>query len=83
MTKLRADFNSRNACSHSVQGLLSSSLISEYVKIKIYRTVILLVVLYGCDTWSLKLTKQHKLRVFVSRVHMKTFGSKRDEVTGE
>ena len=45
--------NSRNACYYSVQNLLSSSLLSKKLKIKIYRTIILPVVLYGCETWSL------------------------------
>jgi hypothetical protein len=52
-------------------------------KIKIYGTIILLVVLYGCETWSLRLSGEHKLRVFCNRVLRKIFGPKRDEVTGE
>jgi hypothetical protein len=47
--------NSGNACHHSVQNLLSSRLISKHVKIRVYKIVILPVVLYGCDTWSLAL----------------------------
>ena len=46
---------SENACYHSVQNILSSSLLSKNLKIKIYRTIILPVVLYGCETWSLTL----------------------------
>ena len=53
-----------NACYHSVQNLLSSSLISKNLKIKIYRTIILPVVLYGCETWSLTLREEHRLMVF-------------------
>ena len=53
-----------NACYHSVQNLLSTRLLSKNVKIKIYRTIILPVVLYGCEAWSLTLWKQRKLRVF-------------------
>jgi hypothetical protein len=52
------------------------------VKIKIYRTIILPVVLYGCDTWSLTLREEHRLRVFENRVLRRIFGPKRDEVTG-
>jgi hypothetical protein len=63
--------------------LLSSSLLSKNTKIKIYRTVILPVVLYGCETWSLTLREEHRLRVFDNRVQRRIFGSKRDEVTGE
>ena len=57
-----------NACYHSVQNLLSSSLLSKNVKIKIYRTVILPVVLYGCETWSLTLREEHRLKLFENRV---------------
>jgi hypothetical protein len=52
------------------------------VKIKIYKTVILPVVLYGCETWSLTLRVEHRLRVFENRVLRRIFGSKRDDVTG-
>ena len=51
--------------------------------IKIYRTIILPVVLYGCETWSLTLRDEHRLRVFENRVLRRVFGPKRDEVTGE
>ena len=54
-----------------------------WLKIKIYRTIILPVVLYGCETWSLTLRKEHRLRVFENRVLRRVFGPKRDEVTGE
>jgi hypothetical protein len=53
-----------NVCYHSVQNLLSSSLLSKNLKIKIYRTIILPVVLYGCETWSLTLSEECKLWVF-------------------
>ena len=74
-----------NACYYSVQNLLSSSLLSKKLKIKnkIYRTIILLVVLYGCETWSLILREERRLRVFENRVLRRVFGPKRDEVTGE
>jgi hypothetical protein len=51
--------------------------------LKIYRIIILSVVLYGCETWSLTLREERKLRVFENRVLRKVFGPKRDEVTGE
>ena len=51
-------------------------------KIKIYRTIIL-PVLYGCETWSLTLREEHRLRVFENRVLRRVFGPKRNEVTGE
>jgi hypothetical protein len=62
---------------------LSSRLLSRNVKVKIYKTVILPVGLYGCETWSLTLREEHRLRVFENRVLRRIFGSKRDEVTGE
>ena len=57
-----------NACCHSVQNLLSSSLLSKTLKIKIYRTIILPVMLYGCETWSLTLREERRLRVFENSV---------------
>jgi hypothetical protein len=58
-------------------------LLSKNLKIKIYRTIILLVVLYGCETWSLSLREESRLRVFRNRELRRTFGPKRDAVTGE
>ena len=63
-----------------MQNLLSSILLSKNLKIKIYRTIILPVVLYGCENWSLTLREERRLRVFENR---RVFGPKRDEVTGE
>jgi len=74
---------SGNVFYHSVQNLLSSRLLSENLEIKIYRTIILLVVLYGCETWSLTLREERKLRVFENMVLRRIFGPRRDEVTGE
>jgi len=59
---------SGNACYHLVQNLLSSSLLTKNLKIKIYRTIILPVVLYGCETWSLTLREEPRLRLFGNRV---------------
>ena len=72
-----------NACYHSVQNLLSFRLLSKNLKIKIYRTIILPVVLCGCDTWLLTLREERKLRVFEDMVLRRIFGPRRDEVTGE
>jgi hypothetical protein len=63
--------------------LLSSCLLSRNVKVKAYKTIILPVVLYGCESWSLTLREEHRLRVFENRVLRRIFASKRDEVTGE
>jgi len=65
-----------------VQNVLSSRLLSKNLKTKIYRTIILPVVLYGCETWSLALREERKLRVFENMV-LRIFGPRRDEVTGE
>jgi hypothetical protein len=67
----------------SVSRLLSSRLLSRNVKVKIYKTIMLPVVLYGCETWSLTLREEHRLRVFENRVLRGIFGPKRDEVMGE
>ncbi|KAJ4442069.1 hypothetical protein ANN_11935 [Periplaneta americana] len=72
-----------NACYYSVKKLLSSSLLSKNLKVRIYKTVILPVVLYGCETWTLSLREENRLRVFENKVLRKIFGAKRDEVTGE
>ena len=74
---------SGNACYHSVQNLLSSRLLSRKLKIKIYKTIILPVVLYGCEAWSLTLREERKLRVFENMVLRRIFGPRSDEVTGE
>jgi len=64
------------------QNLLSSSLLSKNLKIKIYRNIILPVVSYGCGTWSLTVRGERRLRVFDNRVLRRIFGPKWDEVTG-
>jgi hypothetical protein len=58
-------------------------LLSRNVKVKIYKTIILPLVLYGYETWSFTLRKGHRLRVFENRVLRRIFGPKRDEITGE
>jgi hypothetical protein len=60
---------------------LSSRLLSKIIKIRVYKTIILPVVLYGCETWSLILREEHRLRVFENRVLRRIFGPKTDEVT--
>ena len=66
-----------------MQNLLSSRLLSKNLKIKIYGIIILPVVSYGCETWSLTLQEEMKLRVFENMVLRRIFGPKRDEVTEE
>jgi hypothetical protein len=65
-----------------VQNLLSSRLLSKNTKVRAYRTIILPVVLYGCETWSLTLREEQRLRVFENRVLRRIFGPKRGEETG-
>jgi hypothetical protein len=66
----------------SVQNFLSYYLLSKNVKIGMCKTIILPVVLYGCETWSLTFRENDRLKVFQNRVLRRIFGSKRDEVTG-
>jgi hypothetical protein len=68
LDEIKSRLNSGNACCYSFQNLLSSHLISKYLKIKIYKTVSLPIVLYGCETWSLTLREEHRLRVFENSV---------------
>ena len=83
LKEIKSRLRSGNACYHSVQNLLSSRLLSKNLKIKIYRAIILPVVLYGCETWLLTLREERKLRVFENMVLRRIFGPRRDEVTGE
>ena len=66
-----------------MQNLLSYSLLSSNIKIKINRTIILPVVLYGCETWSLTLREERRLRVSENTVLRRVFWPKRDEVQRE
>ena len=81
--EMKIRLRSGNACYNSVQNLLSSRLLFKNLKIKIYRTIILPVVLYGCETWPLTLRDERKLRVSENMVLRRIFGPRRDEVTGE
>jgi len=66
---------------HSVQSLLSSHLLSN-IHIKLYKTIILPLVLYGCESWSPTVKEEHSLRVFDKRRPWRIFGPKREEVAG-
>jgi len=83
LEEIESRLKSENAYYNSVQNLLSSKLLSKNLKIKIYKTIIVPVVLYGCETWSLTLREERKLRVFENMVLRRIFGPKRDKVTGE
>jgi hypothetical protein len=75
--EIKSRLNSGNGCYYSVQNLLSSRLMSKNLKIK-YTRLILPVVLYGYETWSLILGEEHRLRVFEKRVLRRIFGPKRE-----
>jgi hypothetical protein len=81
--EIKSRLNSGNAFYRSVHSLLASRLLPRNLKDKTYKTVVPPVVLYGCETWSLTLREEHRLRVFENRVLRSIFGPKRDEVTGE
>jgi hypothetical protein len=76
--EIKSRLNSGNACYYSIQNLLSSYHLSENLKTKIYKTVILPVVLYGYRTWSLTLKEELRLRVFENRM-LRIFEPKREE----
>jgi len=81
--EIKSRLKSRNACYYSVKNLLPSSLLSKYLNIKIYRTIILPVVLYGCEIWSCKLREERRPRVLENSALRSILGPKKDEVTGE
>jgi hypothetical protein len=80
---IKRRLNSGIACYHSVQKLLSSHLLLKSLNIRIFKTIIWPVILCGCETWSLTVKEEHRLRVFENRVLRRMFGLERDEVTGE
>jgi len=79
--EIKSRFKQGNDRYYSVQKRLSSTLLSG--NIKIYRIIVLHVVLYGCESWSLTLREERRLSVFENKVLRKIFGPKRDEVTRE
>jgi hypothetical protein len=81
--EIKSRINLGKTCYLSVHNLLSFRLLSRNVKVKMYKTIVLPVVLYGCEAWSLVLREEHRLRVFENSVLRRLFGRKRDEVTGE
>jgi len=81
--EIKRRMKSGNACYHVVQNLLSSNYLTKNLKMKIYRTIILPAVFYGCEAWSPTLREERRLRVFENKALKRIFGPKRDEVTGE
>jgi hypothetical protein len=83
MKKIKRRLNSGNACYHSVQNIfIFLSAVKKCKKLECTKTIILLVVLYGYETWSLTLKVEHRLRVCENRVLKSIFGPKREEVMG-
>ena len=78
LEEIRSRLKSGNVCYFSVQNRLSSKLLFKNLKIKIYKNIILPVVLYECETWSLTLREKRRLRVFENRVLRRIFGPMRD-----
>ena len=72
--EIKRKINMGNACYYSLEKILSSRLLSKKLKVKAYKTIILPVVLYGCETWSLTLREELRLRVFENKVLRKIFG---------
>jgi hypothetical protein len=72
--EIKRRLSSDNACYHSVQSLLSSRVLSKNLKMRTCKTIILPLVLYGCETWSLTLREGHRLRVFENKVLKRIFG---------
>jgi len=81
--EIKSTMKSGNACYHSVQNPLSSSLLFKNLKIEIYRTIILPVVVYGSATWLLTLREECRMKVFENRVLRRIFGPKRGKVRGK
>ena len=81
--EIKRRINMGNACYYSVEKILSSRLLSKKLKVNTYKTIILPVVLYGCETWSLALREEDRLRMFENKVLRNIFGVKKDEIRGE
>jgi hypothetical protein len=81
--EIKSRLNSGNLGTVQFRVFFSSRLLSSNVKVKIYKIIILPVVLYGCETWSLTLREEHRLRLFENRVQSRIFECKRNEITGK
>ena len=81
--EIKRRINMGNACYYSLEKILSPHMLSKKLKVNTYKTIILPVVLDGCETWFLTLREEHRLRVSENKVLRKIFWGKRDEITGE
>ena len=77
--EIKCRLKAGNSCYYSVQTILSSQLLSKNLKIKIYKTIILPVVLHGCETWTLTLSEERRLTGFESRIPRRIFEPKSGE----
>jgi hypothetical protein len=80
--EIKRGLNSGNTCYHSVESLFFSHQLSKKVKITIYKTIILPVVLHGYETWSPTLREKYRLKVFENRVLRRILGPNSEEVMG-
>jgi hypothetical protein len=80
--EIKRRLNSGNACYHSIQNLLCCRLLSKNVKVRIYKTITLLLVLYGRESCCLTLREEYKLRVFENKILRRIFEPKRDGMAG-
>ena len=81
--EMKSRMQSGNACYHSVQNLLSNCVLFKNLKIKIHRTIVLPIFCMGCESWSLKMREERRLRMFENRALRRIFGPKGDEVKRE
>ena len=81
--EIKRRINMENACYYSLEKIFSFHLLSKKLKVNTYKTIILPVIQYGCETWSLTLREENRSKVFENKVLRKIFGAKRDEITEE
>ena len=81
--EIKSRLNSKNTCSHWVQNIFSSHLLAKNMEIMVYRTIILPVVWCGCESWSLTMREESRIRMSENRVLRRIFGPTRDKVTGK
>jgi hypothetical protein len=80
--EIKSRLNSGSSCYRTSKNLLSSHLLSKNVKIRICETIILSLVFYACETWSLTLREEHRPREFENILARRICGPRRDQVTG-
>ena len=81
--EIKSTLKSMNTCYHLVLNVVPYNLLSKNIKINIYRTIILPVVLYECETWSLTLREESGVMVLENRVLRRIYVSKRNKIKGE